>query len=148
MSAHPEKLQIPAVKLLSPENQILKEGELPVQASDLLKLGVCGRLDQDSRGLLIFTQDGVFAKELVGEEKTIPKEYMVKVVPTKDTWQGISHEQIAREIGLGMIIRGGIRLQPAKAVWKDIDILYITLLEGKKRFAHTFRWRCSFAPRK
>lgn len=42
-------------------------------------LGVVGRLDADSRGLLIFTQDGSFAKSIIGPESHVEKEYIVKV---------------------------------------------------------------------
>jgi 23S rRNA pseudouridine2604 synthase len=93
---------------------------------------VSGRLDQDSRGLLIFTQNGAFAKQLIGEQN-IPKEYIVKVTPSHGSWQDIDHDLIAKDIGLGMQIKDGIQLRPAEAIWKDIDVLSITLLEGKKR---------------
>lgn len=45
----------------------------------LKSFGVVGRLDADSRGLLLYTQDGHFAKSIIGENSTTDKEYFVKV---------------------------------------------------------------------
>jgi 23S rRNA pseudouridine2604 synthase len=135
VSAHPEFEQIPAVKLLSLENQCMRDNleDAPVHANLLQKLAVCGRLDQDSRGMLIFTQNGAFAKQLIGE-KNIPKEYIVKVAPARGThWRSVDHQQIIKAIGRGMVIKDGVSLRPAEAEWKDIDVLSVTLLEGKKR---------------
>ena len=47
--------------------------------NNLSSFGVVGRLDSDSRGLLIYTQDGVFAKSIIGPESQVEKEYIVKV---------------------------------------------------------------------
>ena len=41
-------------------------------------LNVCGRLDKDSRGLLVLTQDGALAKAIIGGNE-IPKTYEVEV---------------------------------------------------------------------
>jgi len=45
----------------------------------LPKLGCCGRLDLDSSGLLIFSQDGRVARRLIGEASSVPKHYEVDV---------------------------------------------------------------------
>ena len=42
------------------------------------ELNVCGRLDKDSRGLLILTQDGALAKAIIGGNN-VPKTYEVEV---------------------------------------------------------------------
>jgi hypothetical protein len=41
-----------------------------------------GRLDIDSTGLLVLTQDGRVARHLIGEDHDIDKEYLVRVVYT------------------------------------------------------------------
>ena len=42
-------------------------------------LAPAGRLDIDSTGLLILTQDGTMAKKIIGENVVVEKEYLVKV---------------------------------------------------------------------
>ena len=42
-------------------------------------LAPAGRLDIDSTGLLVLTQDGRIAKQLIGEDSPIDKEYLVRV---------------------------------------------------------------------
>jgi 23S rRNA pseudouridine2604 synthase len=41
---------------------------------------LAGRLDIDSVGLLVLTQDGRVARQLIGEDSTVDKEYLVRVV--------------------------------------------------------------------
>ncbi len=94
----------------------------PVQ---LKGLAPAGRLDIDSQGLLVLTQDGRIAKQLIGEDSPIEKEYMVRV-------QG----KIVGN-GLHMLNHGlkldGVALKPAKVSWLNDDQLRFILQEGKKR---------------
>ena len=53
-----------------------------VQAQHLRGLAPAGRLDIDSTGLLVFTQDGRIAKQLVGQDSDVEKEYLVRVEGT------------------------------------------------------------------
>jgi len=84
-----------------------------------------GRLDIDSQGLLVFTQDGRVAKQLVGENSDVDKEYLVRV-----TGNMIGN-------GLNMLCHGlsldGQKLKPAKVTWQNEDQLRFILREGKKR---------------
>ncbi len=84
-----------------------------------------GRLDIDSQGLLVFTQDGRVAKQLIGEDSLVEKEYLVRV-------QG----KIVGN-GLQMLNHGlkldGEALKPAKVSWQNDDQLRFILREGKKR---------------
>ena len=93
--------------------------------SQLLGLAPAGRLDIDSTGLLVLTQDGRIAKQLVGEDSPVEKEYLVRV-------QG----QLAAN-GLAMLNHGlsldGKKLKPAKVSWQNDDQLRFILVEGKKR---------------
>src|SRR5512140_2646714 len=47
--------------------------------SQLLGLAPAGRLDIDSTGLLVLTQDGRVARQLIGADTKIEKEYLVRV---------------------------------------------------------------------
>ena len=49
---------------------------------------LAGRLDIDSTGLLVFTQDGRVAKALIGEDSPVEKEYLVRVRPLRPVPQG------------------------------------------------------------
>jgi 23S rRNA pseudouridine2604 synthase len=77
VSAQPEPGQTPAARLLTLQN--LWGPPAPIPASDA-KLPPVGRLDMDSRGLLILSQDGVLAKALIGPASTLEKEYRVFVM--------------------------------------------------------------------
>jgi 23S rRNA pseudouridine2604 synthase len=93
--------------------------------SQLLGLAPAGRLDIDSTGLLVLTQDGRVAKQLVGEDSPIEKEYLVRV-------QG---KLVGN--GLALLNHGlaldGKKLKPAKVSWQNEDQLRFILKEGKKR---------------
>lgn len=75
VSGTPEDEQIPAVRLLTRENMVGKAA--PVRGSD--SLAPVGRLDQDSRGLLILSDDGTVAKGVIGPEADLEKEYIVRI---------------------------------------------------------------------
>lgn len=75
VSAQPEEGQIPAARLLTRENMV-GIGTPPKSNASLPALG---RLDMDSRGLLLLSEDGVLAKALIGPQSKLDKEYIVKV---------------------------------------------------------------------
>ena len=68
----------PAASLITSENQF---AAAPDQTQRLRFRGLApaGRLDIDSSGLLVLTQDGRIAKLLIGEDSPIEKEYLVRV---------------------------------------------------------------------
>ncbi|MBI1186995.1 MAG: pseudouridine synthase [Alphaproteobacteria bacterium] len=74
VSAQPERGQTPAVRLLTKANALGDATALNAQA-----LAPVGRLDQDSRGLLLLSDDGVLAKAIIGPQAKIDKEYLVRV---------------------------------------------------------------------
>jgi 23S rRNA pseudouridine2604 synthase len=98
---------------------------LKFHRSQLLGLAPAGRLDIDSSGLLVLTQDGRVAKQLIGENSPVDKEYLVRV-------QG----QL-KDGGLAQLCNGlkldGEYLKPAKVTWQNEDQLRFVLREGKKR---------------
>ncbi|WKB55341.1 pseudouridine synthase [Eleftheria terrae] len=124
----------PAVVLVTPQNHWAgdKSGTR-YQGQHLRGLAPAGRLDIDSTGLLVLTQDGRIARHLIGEDSTVEKEYLVRVqygrpgrlpdvVPAEDL-------QLLRH-GLSL---DGKQLQPAKVSWQNEDQLRFVLREGRKR---------------
>lgn len=120
----------PAVVLVQPENR-WKEDNSPVQfhPSQLRNLVPAGRLDIDSVGLLVLTQDGRIAKQLIGEDSSIEKEYLVRVRYTKP---GKLPEADLKLLNHGLSLDGK-KLLPAKVSWQNEDQLRFCLREGKKR---------------
>ncbi len=88
-----------------------------------------GRLDRNSEGLLLFTNDGEFANSIMHPSKHISKTYRVTVRPD------ISDEQLVR-LAEGVEIDGKKTL-PANVVVKDKQpgrvVLLITIKEGRNR---------------
>src|SRR3954466_11185212 len=76
VSAQPEPGQTPAVRLLSKQALV---GEAPYVPDAAPSLAPLGRLDMDSRGLLLLSEDGVLAKAVIGPESRLDKEYLVRV---------------------------------------------------------------------
>ncbi len=95
----------------------------------LRHLAPAGRLDIDSTGLLIFTQDGRIAKRLIGDETRVEKEYLVRVACTRPG--PLPEEDLARlRHGLEL---DGVQLRPAAVSWQNEDQLRVVLREGRKR---------------
>lgn len=99
----------------------------PVQYHPLQSKGLApaGRLDIDSTGLLVLTQDGRIARQLIGENSLIDKEYLVRV-------QGDLSEKSLALLNHGLSLDGAA-LKPAKVTWQNQDQLRFVLREGKKR---------------
>jgi 23S rRNA pseudouridine2604 synthase len=97
-------------------------------------LAPAGRLDIDSTGLLVLTQDGRVARRLIGEDSEIEKEYLVRVslgAVTRDVQTVFAREQLARlRHGLSL---DGQPLKPARVEWQNPEQLRFVLTEGKKR---------------
>lgn len=97
--------------------------------SQLRSLVPAGRLDIDSTGLLILTQDGRIAKLLIGEDSSIDKEYLVRVQYTRP---GTLPDADLKRLNHGLSLDGKA-LKPAKVKWQNEDQLSFVLREGKKR---------------
>lgn len=121
----PEKGYSPAIDLIIPENQ-WGEGKV-FSGAHRHRLAVAGRLDIDSKGLLVMTQDGVTAKLLIGENSSIEKEYQVYVT-------GAISEQVLEKLRFGLSLDGKA-LKRAKIELRDakLGLIHFTLREGKKR---------------
>ena len=122
VSAQPEQGQTPAVRLLTKAALV---GESPSIPDRDTRLAPLGRLDMDSRGLLILSDDGVLAKAIIGPDSDLEKEYLVRVTGK------ITPEKIARLChGLTM---DGRQLKPAKVSVVQGQELRFILKEGRNR---------------
>ncbi len=73
----------PAITLVQPQNRWAEDNaRFFFHPSQLKSLVPAGRLDIDSTGLLVLTQDGRVARQLIGEDATMEKEYLVRVIYT------------------------------------------------------------------
>ena len=119
----------PAIVLVKPENRWPEDRGISFQPGHLRHLAPAGRLDIDSVGMLVLTQDGRIAKALVGENSRIEKEYLVRVQRTQPG--PLSERELALlEHGLSL---DDEPLKPAKVSWANEDQLRFVLREGKKR---------------
>lgn len=121
----PEKGYRPAIDLIIPENQSEDHFIKPLYFSHKKKLSVAGRLDIDSKGLLVFTQDGTIAKLLIGENSNIEKEYIVG-------FKGKINDQVLSKLSFGLSLDGKL-LKKAYVEQLSLNSLKIILKEGKKR---------------
>jgi 23S rRNA pseudouridine2604 synthase len=73
----------PAITLVQPQNRWVDDNaRFFFHPSQLRSLVPAGRLDIDSTGLLVLTQDGRVARQLIGEDSVMEKEYLVRVIYT------------------------------------------------------------------
>lgn len=121
VSAHPAPGQDEARSLLTAARAFAGEPPPPEDQS----LPPAGRLDRDSRGLLVLTSDGVVARAIISPDSTLTKEYQVRVAGA------LTPERIARlRHGLSL---DGRALKPAGVFRKGEDRLRFVLSEGRNR---------------
>lgn len=121
VSAQPGPGQTPAARLLTADRQV-GGGIVPSSRASLPPLG---RLDQDSRGLLILSEDGVLAKAIIGPESEVDKEYVVTV-------RGEVNRAKLQKLRHGLELDGR-QLKPAKVTLTDTQVLRFVLTEGRNR---------------
>jgi 23S rRNA pseudouridine2604 synthase len=123
----------PAVVLIKPEHRWNGDRSPMRFAREQLKsLVPAGRLDIDSTGLLVLTQDGRVAKHLIGEDSAVEKEYLVRVRATPALRGGALAQSELSRLNHGLSLDGQA-LKPAKVWWQNDDQLRFVLNEGKKR---------------
>lgn len=126
VSGQPEKDYRAAIELITEENHWDGDtSKIQFNPKHLRGLAPAGRLDIDSVGLLVLTQDGRIAKQLIGEHSESEKEYLVRV-----------KGELSAE-GLALLNHGlsldGEKLRPAQVSWQNADQLRFVLKQGKKR---------------
>ena len=116
----------PAVVLIRPENRWPSDpSPIGFQSEHLRGLAPAGRLDIDSTGLLVLTQDGRIAKQLIGENSSVEKEYLVRV-------EGVLSDEGMKRLRHGLTL-DGVTLRPAQVSWQNEHQLRFVLREGRKR---------------
>ena len=144
----------PAIVLVNPRfHWIGDKTGIHFQGSHLKSLAPSGRLDIDSTGMLVLTQDGRVARQLIGEDSQVEKEYLVRVsyqvAPQRVTELGQTDrmgrpEPISQDVravfppALLARLRHGLSLdgqalKPAVVDWQNPEQLRFVLKEGKKR---------------
>ncbi len=122
----PEDNHKPAVTLINAATRFANDkSPLHFHPMHLNGIAPAGRLDIDSQGLLVLTQDGRIAKQLIGEDSAIDKEYLVRV-QGKILGSGLSLMNHGMKLD-------GVLLKPAKVSWQNDEQLRFILNEGKKR---------------
>lgn len=122
----------PAKVLVTAQNHWARDDSgFRFHPSQLNHLVPAGRLDIDSVGLLVLTQDGRVAKTIIGETSEIEKEYIVRVVNSDGSSPTLSQEQL-KLLNFGLSLDGK-PLLPAQVSWLNDDELRFILKEGKKR---------------
>lgn len=125
VSAQPEVGQTPAARLITLQNLwggSVSPLKIPATQGSLAPLG---RLDQDSHGLLLLSEDGVLAKAVIGPDSRLDKEYLVRVEGQ------ITDKKLA-------LLRHGLQLddrtlKPAKVSAVEPQRLRFVLNEGRNR---------------
>jgi 23S rRNA pseudouridine2604 synthase len=125
VSGQPEKGYKATVTLITRETQFADDQVRRFSPAHLRGLAPAGRLDIDSTGLLVLTQDGRIAKQLIGADSGMEKEYLVRV-------EGELSEADLRRLNHGLSLDGAA-LKPARVSWQNHDQLQFILREGKKR---------------
>ena len=154
VSGQAEDGHLPAITLVQPQNRWTQDNaRFFFHPSQLKSLVPAGRLDIDSTGLLVLTQDGRVARQLIGEDAVMEKEYLVRVVYNGDPGASPSTGQLSRiddddpvstdvqsvfpREKLALLRHGlsldGQALQAAKVDWQNPEQLRFVLTEGKKR---------------
>ena len=122
VSGTPEPGEIPAIRLISAENLSGNAHAIPQRSN---KMAPLGRLDKDSHGLLILSEDGVLAKAIIGPLSDMDKEYLVRVRGD------ITPAKVA-------LLRHGLeldgrQLRPAEVQQERNNTLRFILKEGRNR---------------
>lgn len=120
VSGQPEPDKLPAIRLLGAGN-LVGPGEVPGDIS----LPPIGRLDEDSRGLLLLSSDGVVAKAVIGPDSDLDKEYLVRVT-------GDITEKKLKILRHGLMLDGR-QLKPAYVSRMESHRLKFILREGRNR---------------
>ena len=159
VSGQAEDGHTPAVALINPRTHWRDDpSRNRFSPPQLRGLAPCGRLDIDSVGLLVLTQDGRVARQIIGEDSEMEKEYLVRVVyqapgqavprhpsersaplqeiderdPVSTNVQAVFPPELLERLRHGLSLDGQ-PLKPAKVDWQNPEQLRFVLTEGKKR---------------
>lgn len=94
------------------------------------RLFTIGRLDRDTTGLLLVTNDGHFSQEIIHPSSNVEKEYLVK------TFQEVTHEHLVA-ISKGAFVDGAF-VRPLSVKKVRRGTLKVVVKEGRKREVRVF----------
>ena len=99
---------------------------LSILPPELRRLGLfpVGRLDKDTSGLLLLTNDGDFAHRVISPKSSVEKRYRAVV-------EGVPDEEDAQAFLEGIVLADGTRCLPARLEPTGGNICYVTVMEGK-----------------
>ncbi len=141
VSGQAEDGHTPAITLIQPHNRWVEDKtRYFFHPRQLHSLVPAGRLDIDSIGLLVLTQDGRVARQLIGADSSVEKEYLVRVVytpsanaaPISTDVQAAFPPALLERLRFGLFLDGQA-LKPADVHWQNPEQLRVVLTEGKKR---------------
>ena len=154
VSGQAEDGHLPAITLVQPQNRWAEDNaRFFFHPKQLQSLVPAGRLDIDSIGLLVLTQDGRVARQLIGEDARMEKEYLVRVTTAGWGEAGERGDEL-REIHENDVVRTNVQavfprerleqlrhglsldgqaLKPARVSWQNPEQIRVVLTEGKKR---------------
>lgn len=104
------------------------ESAYTFKATHLRRLALAGKLDTDSSGMVVFTQEGSVARRVNGDEARMEKEYQVKV-------KGELVEGGLEKLRQGLSL-DDIRLKAAQVSWQTEGTLRFVLRESRPRQIH------------
>jgi 23S rRNA pseudouridine2604 synthase len=115
-----------ALQLIRPENRWAEdETRQNFKATHLRGLALAGKLDPESTGMLVFTQEGSVARRITGDDTRLEKEYMVRV-------EGELSPEGMKLLNHGLSL-DDIKLKRAQVSWQNEQQLRFVLHENKKR---------------
>ena len=122
----------PARVLITPRNRWIDDPSPRFNPSQLKSLVPAGRLDINSTGLLVLTQDGRIAKTIIGENSSVEKEYIVRVAMADGRPNSEFPPAKLALLNHGLELDGK-PLEKAEVSWLNEDQLKFVLREGRNR---------------
>jgi 23S rRNA pseudouridine2604 synthase len=115
-----------ALQLIRPENRWAEDPtRTHFKATHLRGLALAGKLDAESTGMLVFTQEGSVARRITGDDARLEKEYMVRV-------EGELTPEGMKQLNHGLSL-DDVKLKKAQVSWQNEQQLRFVLHESKKR---------------
>jgi len=112
--------------ILSASNDKKRKTVVDLVPEELKRDGLfpVGRLDRDTTGLLLITDDGEFAHKVISPKSNIPKTYIAKL-------DGDITDRIIEIFSKGVLLHDGTKCKPAILERLEEGMARITITEGK-----------------